>query len=140
MFSSSYDGFFFFLQYPLTVIVSRQNGVVSTPPLLGNIILLLPLFVNRDLEADHSEKLEEDRALALLKGLREGGEDDDAPATTAGEQAATDTVTALKRYVASLEGHLEREERALVGRWLNLTPELYTTYRTYLVGKYRLVY
>lgn len=90
-------------------------------------------LIDRDLEADHSEKQGEHQVFVLLKGLREGGE-------TATSEKATDTVAALKSYVASLAGHLEREERALVGQWLNLTPELYTTYRTYLVGKYRLVY
>lgn len=90
-------------------------------------------LIDRDLEADHSEKQGERQVFTLLKGLREGGE-------TATSEKATDTVAALKSYVASLAGHLEREERALVVQWLNLTPELYTTYRTYLVGKYRLVY
>lgn len=53
---------------------------------------------------------------------------------------AAEVVVALKSYAASLEGHLEREERVLVAKWLNLDPEEYAKYRTYLVGKYKLVY
>lgn len=87
----------------------------------------------RDLEADHSEKEQEDAALSALKPLRE------EPAAATSEQAAA-VVVALKSYAAGLEGHLEREERALVATWLNLTPDQYAKYRTYLVGKYRLAY
>lgn len=91
------------------------------------------LDISRDLEADHSEKQQEEKALALLKSLRE----QPGPATNG---LATETVAALRDYAVSLEGHLDREERVLVAVWLNLTPELYAKYRTYLVGKYRLVY
>ncbi|CAN0248240.1 unnamed protein product, partial [Scytosiphon promiscuus] len=48
--------------------------------------------------------------------------------------------SALEAYASSLNAHLAREERALVGPWLNLDAEMYAKYRTYLVGKYRLVY
>lgn len=87
----------------------------------------------RDLEAEHSETQLEQKALALLKPLQE------APAAATSEMAA-EAVAALKTYTASLESHLEKEERALVARWLNLDPEQYAKYRTYLVGKYRLAY
>lgn len=92
----------------------------------------LRLSAARDLEAHHSDKQLEDKAFSLLKSLRE-------QPTSAGE-AATETVSTLKSYAAGLEEHLEKEERALVSRWLNLNPDLYAKYRTYLTGKYRLVY
>lgn len=87
----------------------------------------------RDLEAEHSETQLEKSALALLKPLRE------EPAAVTNELAA-EAVDALKTYAESLEIHLEKEERALVATWLNLDPDQYAKYRTYLVGKYRLAY
>lgn len=92
----------------------------------------LRLSAARDLEAHHSDKQLEEKAFSLLKSLRE-------QPTSAGE-AATEAVSALRSYTTGLEEHLEKEERALVSRWLNLNPDLYAKYRTYLTGKYRLVY
>lgn len=107
---------------------------------------LLLLFV-RDLEADHSEKQLEERVLSCLQAFREEAiqqqSASNASATLAtgrAEQLATEAVASLENYAANLETHLEREERILVSRWLNLTPELYSKYRGYLVGKYRLAY
>eukprot|EP00752_Nemacystus_decipiens_P011548 g10254.t1 len=94
----------------------------------------------RDLEADHSEKQLENDALDSVRTIR------CAPQTAGGTSSGDDlasaaaAVEALKAYVASLEAHLEKEERAIVGRWLNLDAEMYAKYRTYLVGKYKLVY
>ena len=96
--------------------------------------------LGRDLEADHSEKQLENDALDRIRTLR------CAPQTAGGTSSGDDlasaaaAVEALKAYVASLEAHLEKEERAIVGRWLNLDAEMYAKYRTYLVGKYKLVY
>lgn len=96
--------------------------------------------VGRDLEADHSEKQLETDALDRINTLR------CAPMTAGGTSSGDDlmsaaaAVDALKAYAAGLEAHLEKEERAVVGAWLNLDPEMYAKYRTYLVGKYRLVY
>lgn len=90
-------------------------------------------FSRSDLEAEHSDTKLEENALSLLKPLRE------EPATATGEMAA-EAVAALKTYTANLERHLEREERVLVATWLNLDPEQYAKYRTYLIGKYRMAY
>ena len=40
--------------------------------------------------------------------------------------------TLLEGYVDDLHSHLEMEEQTLVGPWLQLTPEQYKKYRTYL--------
>ena len=106
-------------------------------PLLSNNLIcghpLTRVSSCRDLEAEHSETQLEQNALALLKPIKE------EPATATSE-LAEEVVAALKTYTASLESHLEREERALVATWLNLDSEQYAEYRTYLVGKYRLAY
>lgn len=99
-----------------------------------------PVPLGRNLEADHAEKQLEDNALDRIRTLR------CAPQTAGGTSSGDDlasaaaVVEALKAYVSSLEAHLEKEERAIVGRWLNLDAEMYAKYRTYLVGKYKLVY
>ncbi|CAN0347733.1 unnamed protein product [Pylaiella littoralis] len=103
----------------------------NTPEIAGQISAL---------EADHAENQLETGARECLTTLRS------APTTAGGVSGGADVaaaaaaVDALKAYVASLKGHLDREERAIVGPWLNLDPEMYLKYRTYLVGKYRLVY
>lgn len=118
----------------LSITLLQRVAIDFAPPLPPNF------WRCRDLEADHSEKQLETDALDRLKTLLS------APTTAAGTSSGDDfaaaaaAVAAVKAYVASLEAHLEREERILVGRWLNLDAEMYAKYRTYLVGKYRLVY
>jgi len=46
----------------------------------------------------------------------------------------------LKEYLNDLLEHLKLEEQCLVGIWLNLTPDLYKTYRSYLSWKYAPMY
>ena len=94
--------------------------------------------LDRDLEADHSDKQLEQSVLSSLKSVREQEQPEQRSANS--EAAADAAVAALKNYTASLERHLLVEERTLVSRWLNLTPELYAKYRSCLKGKYKLVY
>ncbi|CAM9909389.1 unnamed protein product, partial [Discosporangium mesarthrocarpum] len=51
-----------------------------------------------------------------------------------------EVILAIRAYRSSLEEHLEREERALVGPWLNLSQEQYKTFRGYLSPAFRMVY
>ncbi|CBJ28442.1 hypothetical protein Esi_0105_0060 [Ectocarpus siliculosus] len=94
----------------------------------------------RDLEADHSETNLGNDALDRIRNLRSAPTTAGAVSGGADVASAQAVVVALKAYAESLEIHLEREERVLVPRWLNLSAEMYAKYRTYLVGKYRLVY
>lgn len=100
-----------------------------------------------DLEADHSEKQLEEGVFSSLRAFNEeavkrkpGGSSDASPSTRPMEQLAQNVVDSVRAYVTSLEAHLQKEERALVSRWLNLTPDLYSTYRGYLIGKYKIAY
>lgn len=92
------------------------------------------------LEVDHADKKLENDARNCLMTVRS------APTTAGGVSGGADVaaaaaaVEALKAYVASLKEHLEREERVIVSAWLNLEPEMYAKYRTYLMGMYKLVY
>lgn len=90
-------------------------------------------FIPRDLEADHSDTELENAVLLSLELLRKAD-------PSSANQIATEAVVALKRYAATVTKHMEKEERVLVGPWLNLSPSLYGQYRTYLVGKYRHAY
>jgi hemerythrin-like domain-containing protein len=46
----------------------------------------------------------------------------------------------IDKYAADLLQHLELEERSLVHLWLNLTPEQYSTYRSYLSWEFGVMY
>lgn len=101
----------------------------------------------RDLEADHSEKKLEENVLSSLHAFKEEAvkcKPDEASSSSSSvaraEQLAEEVVESVRAYATGLDTHLQKEERMLVGRWLNLTPQLYSTYRGYLVGKYRIAY
>lgn len=97
-------------------------------------------LTRRSLQADHTESALEKDALDSITTLRSAPTT--AAAVSGGDDvaAAAAVASAVQAYAASLKAHLEREERALVGPWLNLDAEMYVKYRTYLVGKYRLLF
>jgi len=49
-------------------------------------------------------------------------------------------ISAITAWRQQLEEHLEMEEETLVGIWLNLSPENYAKYRTYLSWIYAAMY
>ncbi|CAM9322900.1 unnamed protein product [Choristocarpus tenellus] len=113
----------------------------------------------RNLEAEHQlESGLEERVSVAVKALSDAisqgptehglggtGEDGGEGKCGSGQEAAMaelaeEVQASVAAFKTNLEGHLEREERVLVGPWLNLSPALFKKFKGSLSLKYRIAY
>lgn len=76
--------------------------------------------------------------IRLVEEIKEGLEQ--IKSGSASEEGTKATKEKLSKFVEDLKDHLDLEEKTIVGPWLQLTPEQYKTYRSYLSWTYCFMY
>ncbi|CAB9512591.1 expressed unknown protein [Seminavis robusta] len=101
---------------------------------------LFKFFVDAKIgNQDTLEELQKQHGnIRLVSEITEGLDKMVAGSASDEEKAATQEK--LEAYVKDLMAHLDLEEKTITGPWMQLTPEQYKTYRSYLSWMYWFMY